>query len=84
MSDDKAHIMWFSFEGEFVCDYPTFLYGRPSQATIEAIVFCLVLSATQMVGAVVIHLFPFCVGVCRTSLVVGNVSIGGNHADIEG
>ena len=29
MSDDKAHITWFSFEGEFVCDYPTFLYGRP-------------------------------------------------------
>lgn len=38
MSDDKAHITWFSFEGEFVCDYPTFLYGRPSQATIEAMV----------------------------------------------
>ena len=34
----KAHITWFSFEGEFVCDYPTFLYGRPSQATIEAMV----------------------------------------------
>ena len=38
VSDDKAHITWFSFEGEFVCDYPTFLYGRPSQATIEAMV----------------------------------------------
>ena len=36
LSDDKAHITWFSFEGEFVVDYPTFLYGRPSQATIEA------------------------------------------------
>ena len=36
VSDDKAHITWFSFESEFVCDYPTFLYGRPSQATIEA------------------------------------------------
>ena len=34
----KEHITWFSFEGEFVCDYPTFLYGRPSQATIEAMV----------------------------------------------
>lgn len=22
MSDDKAHITWFSVEGEFVCDYP--------------------------------------------------------------
>lgn len=43
MSDDKAHITWFSFEDEFVCDYPTFLYGRPSQATIEAMVFSSVL-----------------------------------------
>jgi CRP-like cAMP-binding protein len=33
---DKEHITWFSFEGEFVVDYPTFLYGRPSQTTIEA------------------------------------------------
>ena len=36
VSDDKAHITWFSFEGEFVVDYPTFLYGRPAQTTIEA------------------------------------------------
>ena len=36
ISNDKAHITWFSFEGEFVVDYPTFLYGRPSQTTIEA------------------------------------------------
>ena len=36
--DGKAHLTWFSFEGEFVVDYPTFLYGRPSQATIEAMV----------------------------------------------
>ena len=35
-SDDKEHITWFSFEGEFVGDYPTFLYGQPSQTTIEA------------------------------------------------
>ena len=35
-SDDREHITWFSFEGEFVVDYPTFLYGRPSQTTIEA------------------------------------------------
>jgi CRP-like cAMP-binding protein len=33
---DKEHITWFSFEGEFVVDYPTFLYGRPSQTTIVA------------------------------------------------
>ena len=36
MSDDKLHITWFSFEGEFVADYPRFLYGRPAQSTIEA------------------------------------------------
>ena len=36
-SDDKKHITWFSFEGEFVVDYPTFLYARPAQTTIEAI-----------------------------------------------
>ena len=36
ISDDKEHITWFSFEGEFVADYPTFLYGQPSQTTIEA------------------------------------------------
>ena len=35
-SDDREHITWFSFEGEFVVDYPTFLYDRPSQTTIEA------------------------------------------------
>ena len=34
--DDREHITWFSFQGEFVVDYPTFLYGRPSQTTIEA------------------------------------------------
>ena len=45
-SDDKAHITWFSFEGEFVCDCPTFLYGRPSQATIEAMVPSRVLRVT--------------------------------------
>ena len=36
LSDDKEHITWFSFEGEFVVDYPTFLYGYPAQTTIEA------------------------------------------------
>ena len=36
ISDDREHITWFSFEGEFVVDYPTFLYDRPSQTTIVA------------------------------------------------
>ena len=46
ISDDKTHITWFSFEGEFVVDYPTFLYGRPSQATIEAMMFSRVFRVT--------------------------------------
>ena len=46
MSDEKAHITWFSFEGEFVCDYPTFLYGRSLQATIEAMMPSRILKVT--------------------------------------
>ena len=38
LSDDREHITWFSFKGEFVVDYPTFLYAHPSQTTIEAMV----------------------------------------------
>ena len=38
ISDDREHITWFSFEGEFVGDYATCLYGRPSQTTIKAMV----------------------------------------------
>ena len=43
---DKEHITWFSFAGEFVTDYPTFLYGRPSQTTIEAMMPSHVLRVT--------------------------------------
>ena len=46
LSDDREHITWFSFEGEFVVDYPTFLYGHPSQATIEAMAPSRVLRVT--------------------------------------
>ena len=46
MSDDKAHITWFSFEGEFVVDYPTFLYARPAQTTIVAMMPSRVLRVT--------------------------------------
>ena len=46
MSDDKAHITWFSFEGEFVVDYPTFLYARPAQTTIVAMMPSHVLRVT--------------------------------------
>ena len=36
ISDNRVHTTWFSFEGEFVADYPRFLYGSPAQSTIEA------------------------------------------------
>ena len=36
ISDDREHITWFSFEGEFVVDYPTFLYARPARTNIVA------------------------------------------------
>ena len=42
----KEHITWFSFEGEFVVDYPTFLYGRPAQTTIVAMMPSRVLRVT--------------------------------------
>ena len=46
LSDDREHITWFSFEGEFVVDYPTYLYGRPAQATIVAMMPSRVLRVT--------------------------------------
>jgi CRP-like cAMP-binding protein len=36
ISDDREHITWFSFAGEYVCDYPRSLYGRPAKSTIVA------------------------------------------------
>ena len=36
IGDDREHITWFSFAGEFVVDYPAYLYARPAQTTIEA------------------------------------------------
>ena len=38
ISDDREHITWFSFEGEFAGDYPACLDGGPSLTTIEAMV----------------------------------------------
>ena len=38
ISDDREHITWFSFEGEFAGDYPACLDGRPALTTIEAMV----------------------------------------------
>jgi len=38
LRDNKEHITWFSFEGEFAGDYPACLDGGPAQTTIEAMV----------------------------------------------
>ena len=46
ISNDKSHITWFSFEGEFVVDDPTFLYDRPSQTTIVAMMTSRVIRVT--------------------------------------
>ena len=43
---DREQITWFSFEGEFVVDYPTFLYARPAQTTIVAMMPSRVLRVT--------------------------------------
>lgn len=40
ISDGHEHLTWFSFEGEFVADYPSCLSAQPSQATIEAMMPC--------------------------------------------
>ena len=36
ISDDKEHVVWFSFKDEFVGDYPACLSGLPAQITIKA------------------------------------------------
>ena len=52
LSDGRDHLTWFSFEGEFVADYPCILSGQPSQATIEAMMPCRVwrVSGEELLG----------------------------------
>ena len=60
LSDERAHITWFSFEGEYVGDYPAFLYGRPAQTTIEAMMPSRVLRVT---GEQLLHHVVILVGI---------------------
>ena len=46
ISSDREHITWFSFEGEYVGDYPSCLDGRPALTTIEAMLPSHVLRVT--------------------------------------
>ena len=52
ISDDREHITWFSFEGEFVGDYPNCVDGRPAQSTIVAMMDSRVfrVSSEQLTG----------------------------------
>jgi len=52
ISDGRDHLTWFSFEGEFVADYPCVLSGQPSLATIEAMMPCRVwrVSGEELLG----------------------------------
>ena len=38
ISDNKEHITWFSFEDEYVGDYPSCINGNSSLTTIEAMI----------------------------------------------
>ena len=46
ISNDREHITWFSFEGEYVGDYSCCLDGRPALTTIEAMLPSRVLRVT--------------------------------------
>ena len=67
-SDGRDHLTWFSFEGEFVADYPCALSGQTSQATIEAMMPCRVwrVSGEELLGSVV--LVSWSISTCRISL----------------
>ena len=43
---ERAHITWFSFEGEFVVDYPAYLYAHPARTSIVAMMPSRVLRVT--------------------------------------
>lgn len=54
IGSDREHITWFSFEGEYVGDYPSCLDGRPAQTSIVAMMPSRVLRVT---GSQLIQLF---------------------------
>ena len=70
ISDGKEHITWFSFEGEYVGDYPTCLHGHPSLTTIEAM---LPSSVLRVSGEQLMHLF------CQNRKTMQLRSIIGEH-----
>lgn len=73
VGDRRNHIAWFSFEGEFVVDYPSFLYGRPSQATIEAMMPSRVLRVS---GENLKHFFSRSIETMELRAVIGEHLLG--------
>jgi len=62
ISNDRKHITWFSFEGEFAHGYPNSLDSHPSQTTIEAMVPTRILrvSTGDSILTCVLHWYDMC------------------------
>ena len=77
ISDDREHITWFSFAGEFVTDYPHCLFGRPAQATIEAMMPSRVLRVT---GEQMLQMFRQNMQTMELRSVIGEVLLDQHRA----
>jgi CRP-like cAMP-binding protein len=77
ISDDREHITWFSFAGEFVTDYPNCLFGRPAQATIEAMMPSRVLRVT---GEQMLQMFRQNMQTMELRSVIGEVLLDQHRA----
>ena len=77
ISDDREHITWFSFAGEFVGDYPNCLFGRPAQATIEAMMPSRVLRVT---GEQMLQMFRQNMQTMELRSVIGEVLLDQHRA----
>ena len=77
ISDDREHITWFSFAGEFVGDYPHCLFGRPAQATLEAMMPSRVLRVT---GEQMLQMFRQNMQTMELRSVIGEVLLDQHRA----
>ena len=77
ISDDREHITWFSFAGEFVGDYPNCLDGRPAQTTIEAMMPSRVLRVT---GEQMLQMFRQNMQTMELRSVIGEVLLDQHRA----
>ena len=77
ISDDREHITWFSFAGEFAGDYPNCLFGRPAQTTIEAMMPSRVLRVT---GEQMLQMFRQNMQTMELRSVIGEVLLDQHRA----